>query len=300
MRLASLLLMLPWLSGCSGIQIINALTPGWGQTGVSGLAYGAHPRQRLDLYRPADATAAPVVVFFYGGRWQSGERGDYAFVARALAARGHVVVVPDYSLYPEVRFPAFVEDGAAAVAWVQRHVAAHGGDPGRIVLMGHSAGAQIAALLALDPAYTRQAGAAAPLIRGLVGLAGPYDFLPLTADDLRRIFPGEAERSAAQAVRRISPAAPPMLLLHGAQDTHVAPKNLHSLANRARELGVAVETTIYPGLDHRMIVAALSLPLRFRAPVLDRVSDFIDRLAAGPAAGGLARDGALAGAADPG
>ena len=78
----------------------------------------------------------PVVVFFYGGSWQSGRRQDYSFVAQALTSRGCVVVIPDYRLYPEANFPAFVEDGAAAFAWVHEHISRFGGDPGQRICYG--------------------------------------------------------------------------------------------------------------------------------------------------------------------
>ena len=156
------------LAGCSPLRLVNGLAPSRTYRATNGLAYGAHPRYRLDVYRPAEqAGPAPVVVFFYGGHWRSGERGDYLFVGEALASRGFLALIPDYRLHPEVRFPAFLEDGAKAVRWALSHAAEHGGDPGRLFLMGHSAGAYNAAMLALNPAYLSAAWRGAAKVRGL-------------------------------------------------------------------------------------------------------------------------------------
>ena len=142
--------------------------------------YGPGGRQSLDVYAPRRIDAArPVAVFLYGGGWERGRKWDYGWVAQALAARGYVVVLPDYRLYPQVRFPEFLNDSAQAVRWAVDHAAAYGGDPSRIVLLGHSAGAYNAVMLGLEPSYLRQAGVDPARIAGVVGIAGPYDFLPL-------------------------------------------------------------------------------------------------------------------------
>src|SRR3954452_9917177 len=146
------------LSGCTKFDVLNALVPSCGYTRTTDLAYGDQPRQRLDVYRPHNIAGAPVVIFFYGGYWQYGEKNDYRFIADALTSRGFITVLPDYRLYPTVKFPAFVEDGASAVRWTHDHVERYGGDPQRVYLMGHSAGAHIAALLTLDPHYLKDAG----------------------------------------------------------------------------------------------------------------------------------------------
>ena len=136
-------------AGCSPAVVLNALAPD-GLAREAGLAYGEGPSRRLDVYAPPAAGGPrPVVVFFYGGSWQNGKREDYRFAGAALAAEGFVAMVPDYRKYPEVRFPGFVEDGASAVAWARREAARFGGDPSKLWVMGHSAGAHIAALLAL-------------------------------------------------------------------------------------------------------------------------------------------------------
>ena len=142
---------------------------------AEGVRFGPHARHHLDVWVPSHPTSAklPVVVFFYGGGWVAGERGDYAFAGRAFASNGFVAVVPDYRLVPGVRFPAFVKDGALAVKWARDHAAEYGGDPERLTLSGHSAGAYIAAMLALDPRFLRNAGIDPKAVRAAALLAGP-------------------------------------------------------------------------------------------------------------------------------
>ena len=174
-----------FVTGCSPLGLLNWVNPEPGYDRIE-LAYGGHPRQRLDLYRPKGATGPlPVVVFFYGGGWEAGDRAGYRFAALALVEQGFVVAVPDYRVHPEVGFPAFLEDSAKAVAFVHAHAAKHGGDPRRLFLMGHSAGAYNAAMLALDPRPLAAEGVPAAAISGMVGLAGPYDFLPLDRKSTR-------------------------------------------------------------------------------------------------------------------
>lgn len=268
-------------AACSpSLGAFDALAPrdGGVRRVVRDAAYGREPRQRVDVYAPAAAPGpAPVVVFFYGGSWSSGSKDDYNFMGAALASRGFVTAIPDYRLVPEVRFPSFVEDCAAAVRWVEQNAAAHGGDPQRIVLVGHSAGAYNAIMLALDPRYLRHAGAST--VRGAVGLAGPYDFLPFDVDATRNAFGQAPDAAQTQPVTFARADAPPLLLLWGDADTTVGPRNLEGLARAMRAAGGAVETTIYPGVDHVGIMLAMSRPFRGRAPVLADVTTFVRRVA---------------------
>lgn len=235
------------------------------------MAFGDDPRQRLDLYAPRKPGKHPIIAFFYGGAWDSGHRQGYAFAARALAAKGFVVAVPDYRLVPQVHYPAFVEDGAAAVRWVRAHAAAFGGDADRIILAGHSAGAYIAAALALDPAWLGEDRSA---VRGLIGLAGPYDFLPL--DDVASIaaFGDWPDLPATQPVNHAGPGAPPALLLHGEPDTRVKVRHSKKLVETLSEAGNDARLKLYPALSHTGIVTALAMPLRGRAPVLADMVEF--------------------------
>ncbi|WP_137897967.1 alpha/beta hydrolase [Sphingomonas sp. 2SG] len=265
-------------AACSPLTTFDRLVPKdrGGVRVAKDLAYGDAPRQRLDVYAPREACgrSRPVVVFFYGGSWNSGTRAGYAFVGRALAARGFVTVVPDYRLVPDVHYPAFVEDGAAAVRWAISHADAYCGDGGSVVLMGHSAGAYIAAMLAVDP---RWLGTSRPAVKGLVGLAGPYDFAPFDVAASRAAFGQSPDPAATQPVTWAGAGDPPALLLYGSDDTVVRPRNSQALAAKLRAGGVAVDERAYAKLGHIGILLALARPFRGRAPVLDDVAGFVQR-----------------------
>lgn len=269
-------------ASCSPLKTFNAVVPKDGGVArvAAGEPFGAAPRQRLDLYAPKRATSKlPIIVFFYGGSWNSGDRSGYAFAGRALAAKGFVVAVPDYRLVPEVHFPEFIEDGAAAIHWVRANAARFGGDPDRIVLVGHSAGAYNAAMLSLDE---RWLGPDRGAVRGFVGLAGPYSFLPLDLPVTRAAFGRAPDLKATQPVELASPGDPPSLLLVAGEDRLVYPHNATRLSAALSRVGVAVETRTYPGIGHVGMLTALSRPFRGKAPVLKDVADFARRVTAGP------------------
>lgn len=276
-RFAPLAAVAAMLPACSPLGLVDALTPRDGYRLEADLPYGPLPRQRLDLYRPdRPKPGAPTVVFFYGGAWEFGDKGDYRFVAQALAARGYTVAVPDYRLYPEVRYPAFLEDGAAAVDWLRRN--GPGGGPGGapLALMGHSAGAYIAVMLTVDRRWLNAVGGdPCATVAATVGLSGPYDFLPLTERNLMEIFGPEDGRPQTQLVTHVDGRSPPLLLLTGDADTRVRPRNSASLAGRVRGRGGRAETVVYPGLGHVQTLAAFARPLRWLAPVLDDVDRFL-------------------------
>jgi acetyl esterase/lipase len=264
----------------------NALVPkDWASKRVAeGIAYGSAERLKLDVYAPRAASARPrpVILFFYGGSWNSGRRQSYAFAARALAARGFVVIVPDYRLVPEARYPDFLRDCAAAVRWARSRSGDYGGDGDRIVLAGHSAGAYNAAMLALDPGLL---GPDRVAVRGLAGLAGPYDFLPLDDSSTIAAFGAWPRPAETQPTRYAAAGAPPVLLLHGADDVRVKPRNSRKLAGLLEAAGSKVRLKLYPRLGHVGILTSLALPLRGQAPVLDDVAVFA-REVTGPATGG--------------
>ena len=236
-------------------------------------AYGPEPMQRLDLYRPVTDKAAPVVVFLYGGRWQGGRRADYAFVGDALAARGVLTIIADYRQYPAVRFPTFVEDAALALRWSRDHASEYGGDPQRLFVAGHSAGAHIAAMLATDAHYLLHAGMQPRELRGVVGIAGPYDFLPLTDVDLQTIFGPESRWPESQPVNFVDGDEPPFLLLHGDDDILVWPRNSQRLSARLRAAGIAVVHKTYPDLGHVRILGGLRS--KAFAPTLADLLEFV-------------------------
>lgn len=267
------------LSGCSGRDVINALVPDEGYRILSGLRYGAGPRQRLDLYVPEGADGpVPLVVFFYGGNWQSGSREDYRFVGQAFASRGYAVAIPDYRLYPQIRYPGFLEDAAAAVAWLLRNRERTGVTPAPVYLAGHSAGGYIAAMLSLDPDWLAAAGISlCETVAAGIGLAGPYDFLPLRSADLKDIFGPEETRARTQPVNHVDGDEPPLLLITGDEDRTVLPRNARRLAERIRRSGGEAEVLVYAGVGHIELVASLADPLRFVAPTLDDADAFLSR-----------------------
>ncbi len=267
------------LAGCSPFALLNVAAPGKGISRQADITYGPLSRHKLDVYVPGAAGKRPfpVVVFFYGGGWESGERKDYRFVGAALASRGVLTVVADYRVYPEVVFPAFVEDAALAVKWAQDHAAQWGGDPSRLFVMGHSAGAQIAAMLALNKQYLRSAGADPRAVAGLIGLSGPYDFLPLKKDTLKKIFGDPAPRTT-QPVDFVTADAPPALLINGSDDKTVDPGNSRRLAAALTAVGRPVELRVYPGVGHGRVVTGFSPPLARGVPVTDDVMRFIDSI----------------------
>jgi acetyl esterase/lipase len=240
--------------------------------------YGTHPEHRLDVYSPdtPSATPRPLVVFWYGGRWETGNKDDYRFVGAALAEIGAVAVLPNYRHYPQVKMPGFMDDAALAAGWTALHAAELGTDANRLYLMGHSAGAHIAALLTLNQAYLEVPGRPAPKIAGMIGLSGPYDFLPLHDPDLQDMFGPPERYPESQPIHYARPGAPPMLLVHGLADQSVRPKNSINLAAALQAQGVAVTLKTYPRLGHADTVAALSIPARGRAPTLAEIAAFVN------------------------
>jgi len=265
------------LSACSPLSLFATFTPkDAAKSPEHGVAFGPDPRQKLDVYAPRrEAAPAPVAVFFYGGSWDSGRRQDYGWVGRALAAQGFLTIVPDYRLYPAVRYPSFVEDGALAARWAVEHARALGGDPKRIVLIGHSAGAYNAAMLALDDRYLKAAGVDPKAVRAFAGLSGPYDFLPLDGPITRQTFGEYPDLPATQPAAYVRADSPPAFLATGDGDTTVKPRNTKALAAALRAKGVAVDERHYEGLNHADTVLALSRPFRGKAPVLAEMAAFL-------------------------
>ncbi|RYX90116.1 MAG: alpha/beta hydrolase [Comamonadaceae bacterium] len=263
------------IAGCSGTGALNALVASGSYNGKSDVAYGANPRQKLDVYQPLDQVAggAPVVVFFYGGNWDAGKREEYRFVGEALASGGAITIIPDYRLYPEVTYPEFLRDNAAAMAWAFDHARELGGDPARVYVMGHSAGAYNAAMLALDP---RWLGPRREQLAGFIGLAGPYDFLPIENPDTQRAFNWPDTPRSSQPVEYVSAKAPRTLLIAANTDSLVNPvRNTVGLGNKLKAAGVDTTVIRYDNVNHVTLVASLGTPLRFLAPVRRDVLSFL-------------------------
>ena len=266
------------VAGCAPLGVLDAIVPEGEYHRQSNVAYGTEPRQKLDIYRPkALSAAAPVVVFFYGGSWKSGDRARYRFVADALTQRGYTVVIPDYRLYPDVRFPGFMNDAARALRWVTDNLTEADGAKSPVFLAGHSAGAHIAALLTVDASYLRMQNLSPQDICGVIGLAGPYTFDPFRYRSTRAVFEGLADRDDARPVARISGPTPPFLLLHGAEDGTVSPSNTAGFAEKLAEAGATAETVMIPDIGHYRIILAVARPFDDIAPVNDKISDFINR-----------------------
>jgi acetyl esterase/lipase len=267
-------------AACSPVGTFNLVAgrDGGSESVADGIAFGAHPRQKLDIYAPVGLPRpAPVVMFIYGGSWNNGSRGEYAFVGRALAARGYVTAIVDYRLVPEVLFPVFVEDNALALRWIRDNIGSYGGDPRRIAIVGHSAGAYNAVMLGLDRRFLRSAGVDSGSIRAVAGLSGPYDFLPFTSRDAEAAFGRWPNLPETQPINVVRSDAPPLFLASGDADTLVSVRNTRTLAARLRSVGASVEEKIYPGVDHAGTLTPFSRLLRERSPVLDDLARFLDR-----------------------
>jgi acetyl esterase/lipase len=238
--------------------------------------YGPKPRQKLDVYRPKNGEVKATILYLYGGGWVSGARWYYRLFGRMMASRGYAVVVPDYHLYPHATFPAFVEDGARAFKWMHDHAAELGGNSSRLFVMGHSAGAHISALLALDPKYLSAHGLTTAAIKGVIGLAGPYTIDPLKWKGIKDIFASSREAPhGARPIKLVRAGAPPMLLLHGSRDRVVGSHASVYLASALEAAGSKADTKIYPRIGHFEIFAAYLWGWRWRASVLKDTEDFI-------------------------
>jgi acetyl esterase/lipase len=274
-------LILAGVSGCASAEFFAANAP----TAFTHIdrqvdrSYGTDSRQKLDVYVPRMAVNRPVVIFWYGGSWQEGSKSDYRFVGNALAKLGFVAVLPDYRLYPQVTFPLFDEDGARTVAWVEEHAQQFGGDPKRIVLMGHSAGAHTAAFLALNHGFLEKFGANSANIVGLVGLSGPYALIP-DSEALRAAFNAPFSEQDWQPVRFVDSHAPPTLLLHGLSDKEVLPQETIELRDALARENVRVEMHLFPHRKHADTVAPFAILVRWRTPVVDEVAAFVRSVSA--------------------
>jgi acetyl esterase/lipase len=268
------------LSGCTGFDLVNAPICACGYTQTTDIPYGPIPRQKLDIYVPRHATAnTRVVIFLYGGEWQAGEKANYRFAGQALSSKGFIAVLPDYRIYPDGKFPMFVQDAALAVRWVHDNIASFGGDPTRIYLMGHSAGAHIAALISLDARYLKEVGLDRNVIRATAGLSGPYDFMPYAED--RMIFnmePGDARPDPRiEPINFVDGHAAPFLAVQGMKDTAVTPDNAFDLVAKIRAAGGEADVITYPNLAHISVVVALAAEFRWLAPVLKDCTNFFRR-----------------------
>jgi acetyl esterase/lipase len=265
------------LNACSPVSVLNSLTSKNTFVKTVGIAYGDDPRQRLDVYVPVSRPKdAPVVVFFYGGSWQTGKRSDYLFVGEALATKGIITVIADYRLAPQVTYPDFLIDCAGAVAWTFKNIASYGGNTGKIFVAGHSAGGYNAAMLAFDPRWLLLYGLAPDRFAGFIGLAAPVNFLPVTDEDIKPIFHFPDTPEDSMPINHVTGHEPPTLLLAAQNDRFVYPeRNTETLAAKMRAAGDNVTVKIYDRVTHVTLIGAMAGPLRGLAPVLDDWSSFV-------------------------
>lgn len=265
------------LIGCAPLTVINAVTSSRSYNKTADIAFGTDARQRLDVYVPRDLQGlAPVVVFFYGGSWNNGNRADYAFIGEALASRGIIAVVADYRVYPQVRYPDFIDDAALTLAWTVKDIQRFGGDSKRLFVMGHSAGAYNAAMVALDSRWLAKQGLTPIILRGWIGLAGPYDFIPIENPDVKPVFFFPDTPPESQPINHVTRAAPPALLIASHDDKIVnAVRNTAGMATKLRASGAAVTELYFDRTSHATLIAAMAWPLRGLAPVLDNVERFV-------------------------
>lgn len=250
-----------WLGGCSPLDALNALTPAAEYTQYRDVRYAGSNEPGLDVYTPTPNRARPrdVVIFIHGGRWRTGSKDQYRFVADAFAARGYIVIIPDFRQFPDADWTGMITRSAQAYRWTETHISRYGGNPDRIFLMGHSSGAHLAAMVAFD----RRVREAAPAPCGFVGLAGPYDFLPIADNDVREVFRSAKNPSETQPITFADAGDPAALLLTGSNDTTVEPGNSARMAEKLADAGARVETISYPEVGHAGILAALA-PLNSR------------------------------------
>lgn len=277
-----------WLRFARRPQRLDHLDRLWGSSAGrrmgTDIAYGDHPRQRLDFYGPTktdgdgEGAPKPLLVFFYGGSWNSGDKRDYGFAAKAYAERGFVVALPDYRLVPEIRFPAFLEDAAAAVAKARAEAPAHGADPDHILLAGHSAGAHISLMLALDPQWLERAAVPANAIKGVAALSAPADFYPFTMPAAIAAMGHVDPPHLTQPVHFARAGAPPLWVATGTDDDLVKARNSRAMVAAQHAVGGQAMLREYDGLNHVEPLMAIARPFRKKAPVLDESVAFLKGL----------------------
>jgi acetyl esterase/lipase len=274
---ASLITLVLCIGYFSPLSLINGLTSSRSYVKHADISFGQDIRQKLDVYTPTSKISkAPVVVFFYGGSWRSGNRSDYVFVAEALASKGIVTVIADYRLYPQVAYPTFLQDGAKTVEWTLKEISKFGGDPEQLFVMGHSAGAYNASMLALDKRWLGEVKSHPSKIRGWIGLAGPYNFLPITDVDARPVFFYPNSPLDSQPIIHVTASAPPALLIAPVTDQFVDPiRNTGALVKSLKTAGVSVNYLVFEKASHTTLIGSMAWPLRSIAPTLEQVSTFI-------------------------
>lgn len=270
-------------NGAAVLNTVDRITGGARDVELAERAsFGEADAQKLLIYRSTTQAAPdaqlPVILFAHGGSWRWGDPDDYTFIARSLAPEGFVVVLAGYRLHPQAKYPAMLEDTASAIAWTQANIAKHGGDPSRIILAGHSAGAYNVVMTALEPKWLEQEGLSTDAIAGVVGLSGPYDFFPFDSDSTINSFGDAADPEATQPINAVRGDAAPMLFIHGEADTLVYPRNSRRLAEAITEAGGSASAELFPVMEHSQPLMAFASPYRKDPAIVDLVLDFARRL----------------------
>lgn len=270
---------IPFIFSCSPTTLINVVSPSNHYDKKTNIAYGKYERQKLDIYIPnyleEEHKNSTVIVFFHGGGWDSGNKNKYKFVASRLTLEGYTVVIPSYRIYPNVVFPTFIEDAALAIAWLKNNQNDYSINTDKVYVMGHSAGAHIASLLTADKRYLESAGISVSYIAGFIGLAGPYNFLPLTSDKLKKIFPKEI-RTNSQPINFVDGTEVPYLLLHGTDDKTVWPQNSQTLAEKILSKNGNVTLQLYEGINHIGIISPFIPGFKNSTPTVQDIINFIN------------------------
>lgn len=261
-------------AACAPVTLLNGITPSGSFSKAEDISYGPLARQALDIYKADSPKAsAPVIVFIHGGSWTEGSKDIYKFLAEGFTKDGYDVVVPNYRLYPETKYPGMIEDSAKAIAFAAQQY------PGKpLVVMGHSAGAYNTLMVMLDPQYAKGAGLdLCNRVAGAVSLSGPTGIIPLDSEPYITIFPDRFTGSDAP-LNNVSSPSPPILFGHGLDDTTVYPQNSQALADKIKTRGGKSMVKTYEGMNHIEAVQFLSRRFDGKATLKSDIVSFIDDL----------------------
>ena len=265
--------------GPAVLSAVDRITGGSGEAELKArIATGDHPDQKLFVWAPEEPVSQgsprPVLMFVHGGSWNSGDPESYDFVGRAFVKEGFVVVLSGYRLGEAGNYPGMIEDTARAFAWVHKEIEDYGGDPQSIVLAGHSAGAYNMMMAALESRWLARHSLSPANIAGVVGISGPYDFLPLDSDSTKASFGHVDDLDATQPINHVSRDAPPMLLLHGEKDTTVGVFHSRNLKALLEEAGVDTRLELYPEKNHIDPLISIAAPWRSNRDVVTKIAEF--------------------------
>ncbi|WP_370260759.1 alpha/beta hydrolase [Limnobacter sp.] len=276
------------MGGCSSIQLVNNVSKVYQVEVNNNLPVGHGSRLAYDLYlpnKPASQTAStPVIVFFYGGSWNRGSRSEYEFVGRRLASEGYIVAIPDYRLYPEVKYPDFLIDGAKSVNALidelrnPRYAALRPSK--KVVLMGHSAGAYNAAMLAYDPRWLKETAQSSSVVAGFIGLAGAYNIYPIKDQEVQPVFHHPNYPEQSQPIEFVNNTAPASLIVAPEQDTILSTeRNSQALHQALTKAGGQSTLVTVSSTDHVTLIGTLSPLLFFKGSTMKPIQNFILHLA---------------------